>query len=216
MTLTIVPEIGEVGVTGFFFGKNLLFFILQAVALYTIVKRRGIHHAWLAWVPIGNLWILGCISDQYQYVTRHSIRNKRGKLLVLGILTAATAVVAAVLSLNLVRSIEEAIAQEYMTPATWLTCRSDLAVIILVGLVMCVLTVVCMVIQYMALYDLFRSCEPENAAVYLLISIFTGVGQVILLMACRNKDQGMPPRRGPAVEPDCDESVQKNLPDGTI
>ena len=38
---------------------------------------EGIRHAWLAWVPIGNNWILGSLSDQYRYLVKGKICRKR-------------------------------------------------------------------------------------------------------------------------------------------
>lgn len=37
-------------------------YILQSLGLYTVAKRRGINNPWLAWLPIGNVWILGSIQ----------------------------------------------------------------------------------------------------------------------------------------------------------
>ena len=42
---------------------SIVSYVLSAVGIYRIAKRRGIHHAWLAWVPVGNSWLLGSISD---------------------------------------------------------------------------------------------------------------------------------------------------------
>ena len=47
---------------------SVTMYVLQSLGAYTVAKRRGIHHPWLAWLPIGNVWIWGSISDQYQYV----------------------------------------------------------------------------------------------------------------------------------------------------
>jgi len=55
------------------------------------------------------------------------------------------------------------------------------------------------VIHYMALYDLYRSCEPGNGLLYLLLTIFVGWLTPILMMICRKKDGGMPPRKQPAA-----------------
>ena len=45
-------------------------YVLTALALYTIAKRRGLNHPWLAWIPVASAWILGSLSDQYRYVVR--------------------------------------------------------------------------------------------------------------------------------------------------
>ena len=51
------------------------------------------------------------------------------------------------------------------------------------------------IIYYMALYDLYASCEPNNKVVYLVVGIFIGIAQAIFLFICRGKDGGMPPRK---------------------
>ena len=61
-------------------------YVLQALSLYSIANRRGIRRPWLSWIPVGSTWILGCISDQYQYVVKGKVRNKRKALLVLEII----------------------------------------------------------------------------------------------------------------------------------
>jgi MATE family multidrug resistance protein len=51
------------------------------------------------------------------------------------------------------------------------------------------------VIRFMALFDLYASCDPENRVIFLVLSILIGISEPILLFICRNKDGGMPPRR---------------------
>lgn len=72
---------------------TLALYILQALGLSTIAKRRGIAHAWLAWIPFGSAWILASISDDFK-----ARRNgKKGKLrIALLALTVAVAVLSAV------------------------------------------------------------------------------------------------------------------------
>lgn len=41
-------------------------YVLQAIALYSIAQRRGIKNPWLAWIPFGSAWILGCLYDDYK------------------------------------------------------------------------------------------------------------------------------------------------------
>ena len=61
-----------------------------------------------------------------------------------------------------------------------------------VWLVMMVVAIISTVVQYMALYDIYRSCEPGNATLYLVLSIFVGLSQPVFLFLCRNKDDGLP------------------------
>jgi len=51
------------------------------------------------------------------------------------------------------------------------------------------------VITYIALYDLFTSCDPKKNLLYLLLSIFVSITIPIFIFVCRNKELGMPPRK---------------------
>ena len=66
-------------------GFSVVMYVLNAVGMYRIAKRRGIHHAWLAWVPVGCNWLLGSISDHYQYVAKQKVTKRRKTLLILNI-----------------------------------------------------------------------------------------------------------------------------------
>lgn len=65
---------------------GLATYVATAIALHAIANRRGIQHAWLAWIPVGNLWIMGSISDHYQLVARYRTKNKRKLPMILQIL----------------------------------------------------------------------------------------------------------------------------------
>ena len=47
------------------------------------------------------------------------------------------------------------------------------------------------------MYDLYKSCNPSRAVLFLLLSIFVAYPQPFFVFACRNQDLGMPPRRQP-------------------
>ena len=69
------------GIMGLILLCCLIGWILGSVGLYKVAKRRGIAHAWLAWLPIGNHWILGCVSDQYQHLVLGKVTSRRKILL---------------------------------------------------------------------------------------------------------------------------------------
>lgn len=192
-------------------------YILQSLAVFTIAKRRCIKNPWMAWVPVVNVWILGSIADQYRYVTKREIKNNRKILLGLNIaMTVLGAflvvmlvvlvyrfVIAAGGDLNdLIRAAEngnfryfEPLLEEMLTPL--------LALIFLLLPFGAVATVFA-VFYYITLYDVYKSCMPSRAKLFLLISIFgnfevSGL-EAVFLMICRNKDLGMPPRK-PVVQP---------------
>ncbi len=159
---------------------EIVVYVLQSVGLYTIAKRRGIYHPWLAWLPLGNMWILGSISDQYQYVSKGKVRSRRKILLGL---TIAVFVLCFVYIFSVVGA------------ALGSAVGANVAIVLLSALAMLVLAIVMMVQYYFALYDLYISCEPGNATAYLVLSILFNVTMPFFVFLSRKKDAGMPPRK---------------------
>lgn len=210
------PAIAGFGLLGLIYVVYLLFavffsvgsYVLQSLAFYSIAKRRGIKHAWLSWIPVGSIWILGCISDQYRYVVKRQIKNKRKVMLGLGIAMLVIALAMAALGVGV---LIEAICYGggYQIIGNLLSGILGLGV---GSLAISGLSIALVVIQYICLYDLYTSCDPSNNITYLLLSIFLGFLMPILLFVCRNKDLGMPPRKAqpvqePAALEEPDESV---------
>ena len=166
---------------------SIVMYVLQSVSLYSIAKRRGIHHPWLAWIPIGDAWIVGSISDQYQYVAKAKVRNRRKVLVGLYIAMYALMVAMIVAEVGMILAIEMN-GLEAIAPAL---------TILGIAMVMLVIAVLACVFYYIALYDLFVSCDPGNAVVYLVVGIFFQFLQPIFLFINRKKDLGMPPRKQP-------------------
>ena len=162
-------------------------YILQSLALYTIAKRRAIKNPWLAWLPVGSEWILGSISDQYQYVAKGKIRNRRKVLLGLTIASAALTTIYEIMNtFQVFRVIGEGLSVGWGIMAVMM---------LLIGLGMIGVGVAMVVFYYIALYDLYQSCDPSNGILYLLLSIFLGVTTPFILFVCRKLDRGMPPRK---------------------
>ena len=170
-------------------------YVLSSLALYTIAKRRGLNHAWLSWIPVANVWILGSIADQYRYVARGEIKSKRKVLLTLNIISAVLTAVMVCLCIGaavgafsgaIMGRPEDVILQNLMGTLAGM-----------LGLMVPVLgvAIAAAIIRYMALYDLYSSCDPGNKTVFLVIGILFGITEPVFLFLCRNKDQGMPPRR---------------------
>lgn len=183
-------------------------YVLTALALYTIAQRRGIHKPWLAWIPVVNCWLLGSLSDQYQYVVRGENKSKRKFLLGLSIAKvilgtgiggmAVVMVVRAILGIPSHPS-EAAVAGALLGPAMTILglCIPLLGV-----------TIAYVIIRYIALYDLYKSLDPNNCVLFLVLSILFGVTEPFFLFFNREKDLGMPPRRQSAAVPGAQEPWQ--------
>ena len=173
---------------------GLASYVLTALALYTMAQRRGIKNAWLSWVPVINCWIIGSLSDQYRYVVKGEIKNKRKTLLILNILNGVLSIV---LALGVVVMVVMGI-RSTMGPYGEDILESAIgAVAGIVGLCLPIvgISIALAVIRYMALYDIYTSCQPQNNVVYLVLSIIFRITEPFFLFLCRDKDDGMPPRK---------------------
>ena len=170
-------------------------YVLTALALYTLANRRGIKHAWLSWLPVANFWIIGSLSDQYRYVVKGEIKNKRKILLVLHIISWLISVtMIVVFGVLIFRAMgpamsglhEDVILEMIIGP-----------VFVMLGLVVPMIGVgiASKIIRYMAMYDIYTSCTPQNNVVFLVLSILFPVTEPFFLFFTRNKDDGMPPRK---------------------
>jgi len=169
-------------------------YVLTALALYTLAQRRGIKNAWLSWVPVVNCWIVGSLSDQYRYVVKGEVRNKRKTLLTLNILNWVLSIVLAIGAvIMVVMGIRSA-----MGPYSEDVLGSMIgAVAGIAGLCLPIagISIALAVIRFMALYDIYTSCQPQNSVLYLVLSIIFRVTEPFFLFLCRDKDEGMPPRK---------------------
>lgn len=175
-------------------GLALLCYIFQSLGLYRIAKRRGIRNGWLAWLPVGNMWILGSIADQYQYVAKGQVKNRRKILLGLSIacmvLSGLGNVISFVLSMT-----------AGMTGDT--NSAAGFMISVLVSVIIWVIAIVAMVFQYIAYYDLYCSCDPDDSVLFLVLSILFSVAIPFFVFALRNKDRGMPPRKDAVTQETC-------------
>ena len=149
-------------------------YILTGIGLYAIASRRGIHRPWLAWVPGMNYYLAGCISDQYQAMVVGKNKNKRTVLLVLVLVLLAAFC-----------------AMHVAAPVTGSSAAEGLPFLLIFLPAWCAAAAM-VVVFYMALYDIYRSCDPKNAVLFLVLSITVNVTQPFFLFFCRKKDLGFP------------------------
>lgn len=161
-------------------------YILTALAIYRISCRRGLNNPWLAWIPVVNCWLLGSLSDQYQYVVKGENKSKRKWLIVLNILKSVLMTLVVILAVVTAGSLFADHPSEVIG-----------LVVALLGLVvpLAAVTIALCVIRYMALYDVYRSLDPANAVLYLVLSILFSPTEPFFLFFNREKDLGMPPRK---------------------
>ena len=175
-------------------GIGIALYVLQALGLYTIANRRGIEHPWLAWIPVGSLWLLGDIADSYRHATRGEQKNRRTALLILSIVTVVLVILAFVtIAGSVINMILQAERTVYYDDGLMITqfvsiLLSAIGLFLLAG----VAAIVQAVLQYICLYELFASCDPDNKVLYLLLSLLFRL-EAVFIFICRNKDLGMVP-----------------------
>lgn len=180
---------------------GVLKYVLTAISLYRIAKRRGIHRPWLAWIPVAGDWLLGSISDHYQYVTKRKVTHRRTLILVLSIAVMIISATSLVIQIsNLTAVFSSAFAAATAAPSIGAAVGT-----MLLGLVSSGLSIALLVFYYMSYYDLFRSCKPNNAVMFLVLGIIFGITLPFFAIACSKSDEGMPEKRAP--QPDAPQLI---------
>ena len=169
-------------------------YILRSAGMYTIAKRRGISNAWLSWVPVAWIWVLGSISDQFRYVTKAQVKYKRVTLLVMNIITSVVCIATlAIVGIKAVDLVDLAITggseEELMMVGMSFFFQFMAMMLLMVGVLLAT-----SIARYIALYDLFISATPSNAVLFLILSIFFSTVEPFFIFFSRKKDKGMPPR----------------------
>ena len=184
---------------------SLAIYIVTALSVYTLAQRRGLKHPWLAWIPVARMWTLGAIADDYRLKAKGERRSRRKVLLGLKIATTILSAVVMVLCVAVLAILFAAIFVGVGSAMTGNSLENlefteemqNVLGVCGVGFLLTafptvVLSILHAVFYYIALYDLYCSCEPGNAVLYLVLSIFVGLSQPVFLFLCRNKDDGLP------------------------
>ena len=161
----------------------LVGWILRSMRLHSIAKRRGIRHAWLAWVPVGSRWILGSVADQYQHLVQGKVTSRRKSMLILG------AVGRVLYTVVYGFSFAQVFAGMGVLP------EEQVETVVLAGAIPSMLGtvvgIVTLVFYHICNYDLYRSCRPNGATAFLVLGIIFPVCVPFFYLACRKKDLGM-------------------------
>lgn len=175
-------------------------YVLTALALYTIARRRGLKKPWLAWIPVANCWLLGSLSDQYRYVVKGEHKSKRKILLFFRILIAIMWISLIGLLVRLCFHAFGSIFWGSMNDNRMFQILHQALNLLVLFLPLLGISIAYAVFRYMALYDIYKSLDPANCVLFLVLSILFGVTEPFFLFFSRNKDDGMPPRKQPAVD----------------
>lgn len=192
-------------------GVSVVSYVLGALGTYRMAKRRGIHHAWLAWIPVGCNWLLGSISDHYQYVAKHKVTKRRKVLLILSIILMGISILFGIATGVTVASMDAVSAD--MGGAIL-----SVALLVISYLAVLGMSIAICVIGYIAYYDLFQSSRPEYAVLFLVLGILFSMAIPFFVFACSKHDKGMPARRAPqeppqvSFEPEYEPPAEEEIP----
>ena len=181
---------------------GLALYVIMSMGLYTIAERRGIPNPWLAWLPVGNVWILGAIADHYRTATRGEKQNRRMAILILSIAVVVVAVVGVGFTLgSFIQLMIQAESGMWENEFDYIRQFFSIYFSLLgVMILSYTASLSLLVLQYMCLYDLFASCDPDKRTVYLALSLIVFLVPVFVFL-CRKKDLGMFPRPAPQYYP---------------
>ena len=167
----------------------LVGWILGSIGLHKVAKRRGIRHAWLAWLPIGCHWILGCVSDQYQHLVLGKVTSRRKILLILNLASFVLGIAYMVMTV-----VAEVLMGESIVGGVLLAM--GIPYLLTLGV-----SITLMVFYHICNYDFYRSCKPDSAVVFLVLGIFLPICKPFFYFACRKKDLGFVIPQTAASEP---------------
>ena len=207
------------------YGVIMLFavvvYLLQAVGLYSVAKRRRIPRPWLAFLPIGESWILGSISDRYQFVRNKRYRNRK-KLLVCTELTIYALCSAIYFFFGSLLINMQTIIATYKVYIGWygkpiyqnqtvtfppraddILAAEQLVLVLLLAAFL--LSIIFLMFRYFACYDYYASCRPDLKVVFLVLSIVFPVTIPFFVFACRKHDLGLQEQ----PEEQCDPAKQE-------
>ena len=186
---------------------GIALFVFRAISIYKIARRRGISNAWLAWVPVCSEWILGSVADQYQYVVKGRVKNRRLPLFLLSVILLGLRIAGAALSISTVTSVIRFV----LTGAGF----PDVGRLVLLAVASTVQTggmIACLVIRGFVMYDVYTSCTNRNNVLFLVLGLLFRVLEPVFLFACRNKEEGMPPRRDVLAREEAEAVVEAEVP----
>ena len=176
---------------------NLGSYVLTALAVYTVARRRGLSKPWLAWVPVVNCWLIGSLADQYRYLVKGENRSRRKWLLGLKLVLMGLAAAVAVMGISIAGA---AVFGGYRSEAQLIRNIMGPAVTLLgLALPMAGVAIAYAVIYFMAMYDIYKSMDPDNAVLFLVLSVLFRITEPFFLFFNRDKEKGMPPRKSEQV-----------------
>lgn len=180
------------------FGIAIASYIMTSLSLYKIADRRQIKNPWLAWLPIGNYWIIGSIADDYD--ARNGIKRKwKTALITLSLIYICGFIVVYTAMIIMIIALDTLNVSTAAGPVLGIVVLYILLILILIcGVSFTTLSSICM-------YKIFESTIPEKALKYMLLYLLVPIAGPICLLKC--KDKGYPNPDADSEEKISDENI---------
>lgn len=169
---------------------GLAIYILNAVAFYSIAKNRGYNRPWLAWIPVASDYLKGAVADDINYRNGKSTKLRVWLLLasiVAKVGVSAYGVFQLVYSIGMMRALFGSMGN-MDGYAQFFNQSAELSLILsLVSLLISALTIGYAVVYYIAMYRVYIDYVPNNAVLFLVLSILFNIVEPFLVLSIRNK-----------------------------
>lgn len=163
-------------------------YVLTGLGLHTAAKRRGIRYPWLAWIPLGQLWILGRIADHYQCERNSRVYRWSFLLMITSVLSGLFSAFMSKSYSNILVMILQAF---FDGGDIIRVLEENVGGLLIVTAIHLLIALIAAVIEYIALYTYYKSCLPKKAKAFLVLSILISVTRPFFVFYCRKWDLGM-------------------------
>ncbi len=171
---------------------SIFTYLFTAFGIYSMGKKLGVSNPWLSFIPFANVYAFGKIAEHYIKRDGRPSAKFSKILLIFQIIISVLALVLVVAIL--VNFVLEAISnpdinayfesEEFAENGLFTFVLP--AIFGLLGLF--VLSIVYLVINYVALWRIFAIFDPDTATLYLVLSIFVSILQPIFIFILRNRE----------------------------
>jgi len=154
-------------------------YVFSAIGTYKIAKNRNMNAPYLAFIPVANVYLLGLIADDIER-TMGKKTSYAKKLLVLSIITFAISIF--MMPISFISGFATGMGSTALATAM-------LIPEVLLAVASFVIAIVLAVYEYIVIYKIFKEYSPENATLFLVLSVLFSIHPFILF-AIRNKKSG--------------------------
>lgn len=157
-------------------------YILNSVSLMGVASRAGAKHAWLAWIPVANAYVLGGTADALE--EKRGVSHNWRKLLlfltlgVYAILSVFMVCVAVFVICMTVAETSQGFIDPELVVIPAVLFYLSYFVVIFAAVALSYLSIICT-------YKIFEEINPKKSIKYILIAMLVPFGNAICLFRCK-------------------------------